>query len=160
MDVRLVMFMPDGKRKNLPLPNRVTVVGRGEKCELRIPLLSVSRRHCELRQVGEGLRIKDLGSSNGTFVNNQRVAESQVKAGDRLAVGPIVFTVQIDGVPEDVQPVTTRGEKLAGSSLQGQRAETLSDTGTAKAETGEVVDGAALEDMVADALRDEDDGQI
>ena len=161
MDVKLAMFLPDGKRKDLSIRNRSTLIGRGDKCDLRIPLLSVSRRHCELAIGDDGLHVKDLGSSNGTFVNNQRVTESPLSAGDRLAVGPIIFTVQIDGAPEEIGPVTTRGEKLAGSSLQGQKtAPSLSDTGAETSQPDENADGASLEEMVADALRDEDEGRL
>jgi pSer/pThr/pTyr-binding forkhead associated (FHA) protein len=162
MDVKLVLFLPDGRRKDLPIRNQSTLVGRGEKCDLRIPLLSVSRRHCEMVVAKDNsLLVKDLGSSNGTFVNNKRIAESPLKPGDRLAIGPIIFTVQIDGVPEEIQPVATRGARLAGSSLQGQKADTSVGTiAGKKKEEEEVVDGAALEQMVAEALRDEEEGQI
>jgi pSer/pThr/pTyr-binding forkhead associated (FHA) protein len=78
-----------------------------------VPLLSVSRRHCELHAEGETLTVKDAGSSNGTYVNNKRVSNAQLKAGDRLVVGAIVFTVQIDGVPEEIHPVKTKGQILA-----------------------------------------------
>jgi len=119
MDVKLVMFKSNGQRKDFPLQRDVTVIGRGEKCDLQIPLVSVSRRHCELLLDAESLKVKDLASSNGTYVNNKRVNETSLKAGDRLVVGPIVFTVQIDGQPEEIHPVKTRGQKLAESG-QGQ----------------------------------------
>jgi pSer/pThr/pTyr-binding forkhead associated (FHA) protein len=115
MDARLVMFRPSGQRKDFPLVNPVTVIGRGENCDLRIPLLSVSRRHCELRVHGEALKVKDLASSNGTYVNNGRVTEVDLSAGDRLAVGPVVFTLQIDGRPEEILPVKSKGQKMAES---------------------------------------------
>ena len=102
MDVNLVMFKPDGQRKDFPLTTAVSVVGRGEECELQIPLLNVSRRHSELRLDGDIIRVKDLASSNGTYLNNQRISEGELSAGDRLAIGPIVFTVQIDGLPGEV----------------------------------------------------------
>jgi pSer/pThr/pTyr-binding forkhead associated (FHA) protein len=116
MDVKLVMFRSNGQRKDFPIINPVTVIGRGENCDLRVPLLSVSRRHCELSVGGSSVKIKDLASSNGTYVNNTRVNEGVLKAGDRLAVGPIVFTLQIDGQPESIKPVKTKGQKLAEES--------------------------------------------
>jgi pSer/pThr/pTyr-binding forkhead associated (FHA) protein len=113
MDVKLVMFRPSGQRKDFPMMNPVTVIGRGENCDLRVPLSSVSRRHCELRFQGQAIKVKDLASSNGTYVNNSRVTEVDLRAGDRLAVGPIVFTLQIDGLPEEIRPVKTKGQKMA-----------------------------------------------
>jgi pSer/pThr/pTyr-binding forkhead associated (FHA) protein len=119
MDVKLVMFKGNGQQKDFPVVNPVTVIGRGENCDLRIPLLSVSRRQCEIRLAGENLKVKDLASSNGTYVNNKRVNEVVLKAGDRLVIGPVVFTVQIDGVPAEIKPVKTRGQRIAESGGQG-----------------------------------------
>jgi len=113
MDVKLVMFKPDGRRKDIPITTDTTVIGRGENCELRVPLLSVSRRHCEVSIVDGALKVKDLASSNGTYVNNGRVNESELAAGDRLVVGPVVFTVQIDGMPEEISPVQA-GDQVGG----------------------------------------------
>ena len=110
MDVNLVMFKNDGQRKDFSVKTSVTVIGRGENCDLRVPLVSVSRRHCEVTVAGLTIRAKDLASSNGTYVNNKRITEVELRAGDRLVVGPIVFTVQIDGVPEEIKPVKTKAE--------------------------------------------------
>lgn len=125
MDVKLVMFKSSGQRKDFPLESANTVIGRGENCDLRVPLLSVSRRHAQLTLEGDMLSVKDLGSSNGTYVNNQRVTEQQLEAGDRLVIGPIVFTVQIDGEPQQIKPVKTRGQKMAeqASSAAGSDSE-------------------------------------
>lgn len=119
MHVNLVMFKPNGQRKDFPLINDSTILGRAENCDLRIPLLSVSRQHCELVKNGQTLTARDLASSNGTYVNNQRVNEAKLQAGDRLVVGPIVFTVQIDGQPEEIQAVKTRGQVLAEQTHAG-----------------------------------------
>lgn len=119
MDVKLVMFKSNGQRKEFPLISAKTVIGRGENCDLRVPLVSVSRHHCELIVGGGTIAVKDLGSSNGTFVNNHRVNEATLQAGDRLAVGPIVFTTQIDGVPDVIRPVKTRGQLMAEDGSPG-----------------------------------------
>lgn len=129
MEVRLVMFKANGQRKDFPIINDGAVIGRAETCDLRIPLLSVSRRHCELMVAGGEVKVRDLASSNGTYVNNRRVNEQVLHAGDRLVVGPIVFTVQIDGQPEGIHPVKTKGQKLAervkGPPPAGDRLEDL-----------------------------------
>ena len=119
MEVKLVMFKNDGQRRDFPVTSRTTSVGRGEDCGLRVPLLSVSRRHCELSLIDQEIKVRDLGSSNGTYLNNNRISEEEtLKAGDRLAVGPVIFTVQIDGQPEDIQPVKTKGQKAAEEEKQ------------------------------------------
>lgn len=112
MDANLVMFTPKGKRKDFPLTKSTIIVGRGEKCDLRVPVLAVSRRHCELTLADDVLNIRDLGSSNGTYVNNERISEAELDAGDRLVVGPVVFTVQIDGKPEEIEPTPASEEEV------------------------------------------------
>jgi pSer/pThr/pTyr-binding forkhead associated (FHA) protein len=112
MDVKLVFFKQNGQRKDFPVSDS-TVIGRGENCDLRVPVASVSRRHCELTVGAGAVQVKDMASSNGTYVNNQRVHETELAAGDRLVIGPIVFTVQIDGEPEEILPIKTRGQKMA-----------------------------------------------
>lgn len=113
MDVNLIMFKENGQRKDFPMRGKTFTIGRREDCELRIPLPSVSRKHCKLVRGDSGLELKDLASSNGTFVNNQRVQETILKAGDRVVVGPVVFIVQIDGDPPEPKPVKTRLTKVA-----------------------------------------------
>lgn len=108
MQVVLVMFRSDGGRKSFSVTRDVVVVGRREDCDLRIPLGEVSRKHCRFVKDGDALRVEDLGSSNGTFINGERVQESAVQPGDTVQVGPVQFVVQIDGVPaeEEMQPIS------------------------------------------------------
>jgi pSer/pThr/pTyr-binding forkhead associated (FHA) protein len=101
MKVVLFMFRPDGERRNFPIVRDMTVVGRREDCDLRIPLGDVSRKHCRFITEGEVIRVEDLGSSNGTYRNGQKVQESELSAGDTVQIGPVVFTVQIDGEPPE-----------------------------------------------------------
>lgn len=122
MQVVFVMFRADGARRSFPLSRDVTVIGRREDCDLRIPLTEVSRKHCRIIKDGGGLRIEDLGSSNGTYHNGARVQESAVQAGDLLTVGPVTFTVQIDGFPADdmIQPpqIADAESSSAGAQLE------------------------------------------
>ena len=122
MDVRLVMFKPNGQRKDFEITKDLTVIGRSEDCTLRIPLSNISRKHCELIKDEQGIRVRDLASSNGTYVNNRRVNEAVLNPGDKLMVGPVVFTVQIDGVPEEITPVET---KITETKPQGKQEEVI-----------------------------------
>jgi len=105
MNAILVMFRPDGQRRDFPVTKSSTLIGRGEECSMRVPLSQVSRKHCELIQNNGSLKLKDLGSSNGTYVNGKRVLEKKLKPGDRVQVGSVVFTVQIDGEPGQIEPL-------------------------------------------------------
>jgi len=101
MQVVLVMFRNDGERRSFSVVRNMTIIGRREDCDLRIPVGDVSRKHCRLVRTDDGVRIEDLGSSNGTIVNGQRIQESELNPGDVVGIGPVQFIVQIDGVPDE-----------------------------------------------------------
>jgi pSer/pThr/pTyr-binding forkhead associated (FHA) protein len=102
VNVKLHVFKNDGTSKEVPLKPGSYLIGRGKEAALRIPLPSVSREHCVLTVDGAGLKVKDLGSSNGTFLNRERVTEATLSAGDSLAVGDLTIVVQIDGKPASI----------------------------------------------------------
>lgn len=114
MKVVLVRFR-DEQRKDFPLEGATTILGRRPDCGLRIQTNDVSRQHCEIR-VDQEVHVKDLGSSNGTYVNGKRVAETTLNAGDRLGVGPVMFVVQIDGKPKTIEPLDTDSELAIAAS--------------------------------------------
>lgn len=127
MHVVLVTFKADGERRSFSLPRDVTVIGRREDSDLRIPLGEVSRKHCRFIMDGQTLRLEDLGSSNGTFHNGARVQEAVIQPGDIVQVGPVTFMIQIDGVPSDseIQPATSAAasqDTRVGESAPGAMA--------------------------------------
>lgn len=88
---RLVISGPDGARE-LVLGDRL-VVGRVEGVELVLDDKGISRRHCEFERRGDGYVVRDLGSSNGTLVNGEKIAADQPLAeGDRVRVGGVTLT--------------------------------------------------------------------
>lgn len=107
MGVVMVMFRADQQRRSFSVTRDMTVIGRREDCDLRIPLGDVSRKHCRLILDGETIKVEDLGSSNGTYRNGERIQQAELSAGDTLQVGPVVFVLQVDGFPgdEDLKPV-------------------------------------------------------
>ena len=104
MEVNLVLFKKDGSQRAFSLPDSTTVIGRRHDCDLCIPLKTVSRRHCQLNQNNEAVKIRDLGSRVGTFLNGKRIDETALKAGDYIRIGPLIFLLQIDGQPEKIIP--------------------------------------------------------
>lgn len=69
-----------------------TIIGRSRSVDLPVGHPLVSRQHCELFVEGEVLKIRDLGSLNGTYVNDERIAEDTVLApGATFTVGPLTF---------------------------------------------------------------------
>ena len=70
-----------------------TVLGREANCDISIPVEHLSRRHVEFEVKGGKLLIRDLDSSNGTFLNGNRITESYAKPGDKIKVDVISFEV-------------------------------------------------------------------
>ena len=81
-----------GKRFELKEP--VVRLGRDTSNPIQLCDTEVSRRHAELREENGGYVVVDLESSNGTFVNNQRVAQQALANGDRVLLGKtmMIFT--------------------------------------------------------------------
>lgn len=125
MDVNLVLLKKNGSRRILPLPSSVTVIGRRSNCDLHIPLIAVSRRHCQLSRDGGVLKIRDLGSRNGTYLNGKRIDEAAIQPGDHIKVGPLTFVFQIDGQPENVNMLRPGGRQAPqeGTSTEKSTAE-------------------------------------
>lgn len=116
MNVVLVMFTPEGERRDVPLKRDAVVLGRDGSCDIRIPVAAVSRTHCRIEATDDGVFVEDLGSRNGTYRNEDRVEDRQpLEAGDRLAVGPVVFTIQINGDPEPVEPPLLESPMVASA---------------------------------------------
>src|SRR5262245_63683481 len=95
MEAKLVVAKGKTAVKEIPLGSVQTIIGRRNDCALRIPSPLVSRQHCELKCSGSQLLVRDLGSSNGTFVNGSKVKQKELKSGDTLGVGPITFIVKL-----------------------------------------------------------------
>jgi pSer/pThr/pTyr-binding forkhead associated (FHA) protein len=161
MQVVLVMFRAEGERRSFSVVRDVTIIGRREDCDLRIPVSDVSRKHCRFIKEGDTLRLEDLGSSNGTFHNGQRVQEAALQPGDSVQVGPVVFVVQIDGQPaeDDLQPFADRAaQNLAAPAAPdaGDDLEILPEDDAQAAPVGEGSDDLVpLEEVEPEMSNDE-----
>jgi len=118
MNVKLIMFREDGTRREFPLAPGTTTIGRKDDCTIRIPLAVVSRRHAEFVVEKDSAALKDLGAANGTYLNNRRITEENIEAGDQIVIGPVVFTVQIDGEPSDKEILKIKTKLPSGKSAE------------------------------------------
>jgi pSer/pThr/pTyr-binding forkhead associated (FHA) protein len=71
----------------------VKTIGRATGAEFILDAPLVSRLHCQLSATDQALSVKDLDSTNGTFVNDKRITSAQVQAGDRLRLGGVELRV-------------------------------------------------------------------
>ncbi len=160
MQAVLVMFRSDGERRSFSVTRDMTVIGRREDCDLRIPLGEISRKHCRLVRDGDMLKIEDLGSSNGTFLNGQRVQEALLSPGDSIQVGPVVFVLQVDGEPDDdeLMPVTMAAPDTGADDTLGSLADVMmSNDDSAAPQPTHVGEGEGVEDV--EVLEDADELQ-
>ena len=74
--------------------------------------------------------VQDLGSANGTFVNGERVMEQNLGPGDHIQVGPMMFTMQVNGQPVEIsQPEPVKSEVAGkGAKSAGKSGQDLSDS--------------------------------
>ncbi|NOY30784.1 MAG: FHA domain-containing protein [Planctomycetes bacterium] len=82
------------------------LIGRSSKCHLCAGSTAVSRKHCAISRDGTKVSIKDLGSRNGTLVNDEKIAgEVGLSSGDEITVGPLRFLLTITpGINNEKRP--------------------------------------------------------
>ena len=71
----------------------IKTIGRSPGAQFIVEAALVSRLHCQITASSFSLRVKDLGSTNGTFVNGKRVQTAELYEGDTLSVGRLDLTV-------------------------------------------------------------------
>ncbi len=100
MDFQLVVLRGRSATTALKLGDAITTAGRHDECQLRIKSSEVSRKHCQFFEKNGMLMVKDLGSSNGTFLNGKKIEGQRVlEPGDELTVGPVKLRVEKVGQP-------------------------------------------------------------
>lgn len=88
-----------GAGQLLPIAPGTLVLGRSSSADLRLPHASISRRHARLQRRGERFFLEDLGSQNGTYVEEERLcAEREVLLGQRIHIGPAVLRLRRPGM--------------------------------------------------------------
>ena len=144
MIVNLVTFTRKGGRKDFAIEKSPTIVGRNPEADIRIPLGDVSRKHCKILVENGVVTVSDLGSSNGTFVNDEQVKEKQLAAGDAMRVGPVEFTVQIDGEPKEFQ---ARPHKAASAAAPDKATKIVAPSAASGADVTENLEELSDEDL-------------
>lgn len=94
MYLTLRLIQRSGQGRDIRLNKGTFAIGRSSECYLRVRSDLVSRKHCEIQVTDASAVVQDLGSKNGTFVNQQRIEDArQLKTGDLLEVGPLKLEV-------------------------------------------------------------------
>lgn len=156
MHVKLKVLRGASAGKEIAVKTLQFVIGRAEECSLRVNSEAISRQHCVISFDGHEVRIRDLGSRNGTFVNGERLeAPRRLVMGDQLRVGPMEFLVTHAFVPQASTGVVA--ESRSPLSAEQDMAGRISDWLTEAEDTDRRVDSVEIETRV---FRMDDTGRI
>lgn len=113
MEAKLEVLVGTAKGREIPLPSSQFIIGRGGSCHLRPHSELVSKLHCAIGRQSGHVYVRDLKSSNKTYVNDEEVKGGRrVQNGDVLRVGPLQFRFLITETP-DVLPQSLRKENVS-----------------------------------------------
>ena len=116
--MRYTLVSADGQR-SFPLQQGSTcLVGRAPTNDLSVVDATISRKHAELHWVSEALHVRDLGSSNGTFVNGAKIESAPLAAGDRVTFGKVEFRLEVGAEPEAPASRTQAGTPPGATILR------------------------------------------
>jgi pSer/pThr/pTyr-binding forkhead associated (FHA) protein len=86
----------------------VVMVGRHPDCDVRLNSVRVSRRHCILAEQRGDVVVRDLGSTNGTWINGRRVVSGRIHLGDELWIAHVRYYL---GACSTLRPAAAAGER-------------------------------------------------
>lgn len=109
---RLLVIKGADEGKQFDLAGPQITVGRDASNRIRLHDTEVSRRHAEFRQVDNGYVLVDVGSVNGTFVNNAKVQEALLHAGDQIVIGQTMLVFS-SGRADDQEPKSNLAQKIS-----------------------------------------------
>jgi predicted component of type VI protein secretion system len=99
------------------LDKPIMLLGRHPECDIQIDSRKISRRHCCIAQVSDYLVVRDLGSTNGIRINNIRVLEGRLDAGDELTIGTHRYQVTWEEEEAMPRPVPIASPAAAGKGF-------------------------------------------
>jgi len=106
------------------------VIGRSSELDMVLVEDMVSRKHAKIVVLGGKITIEDLGSTNGTFVNGEKIKQSRLKEGDRILIGTSILKLVLQGADAEDLDETAVKAKLEQAAQQAAKAtKTSSMTG-------------------------------
>jgi predicted component of type VI protein secretion system len=99
----------------IPLEKAIVLIGRQSDCDVSLTQSrKVSRKHCCLAQVNNTIMARDLGSTNGIYLNGVRVKrECRIRLGDELTIGDLRFRLQSDPKSQRLEPAPKKASQKA-----------------------------------------------
>jgi len=91
----VLLVSQNGRTQTYPLTMEETFIGRHETNDICIKEITITGKHAVVRMKDKRVYIEDLGSTNGTFINGERIRSREIQSGDRIRLGNIEITVKI-----------------------------------------------------------------
>ena len=101
---------------SIDLTKDMTLFGRDEDCDVRLDHKSVSKIHCVIVKTDGVLLLRDLGSTNGTRVNGQRVRRAALLPNDTLSIANLKYTVKFGAELEKEEAGAAKAQKDAAAA--------------------------------------------
>ena len=103
------------------VPEKQILVGRSSDLDMVLVEDMVSRKHARIAMQGEQIWIEDLGSTNGTFVNGEKIKRARLKEGDRVLIGTSILKVIAGDAPRDGMDAKRELENVAQARRTSQQ---------------------------------------
>lgn len=125
----LIALSPELGDISLPISVSMSV-GRQDSNDVVLATPQISRQHAKFNQVGKNLFIQDLGSSNGTFVNGERIGTQAVKVqpNDEIAFADLVFVVSQDEATQSALDETLTAETSSSAMVEASNSNTAMES--------------------------------
>jgi predicted component of type VI protein secretion system len=118
MELKLVVLAGAKEGLEIPLKKDKFLIGRAKECSLRAGSEAISRRHCAIVRVKDKWAIRDLGSRNGTYVNEKKIDEpARIRPGDEIRVGPLKFRVELVAAVKPAEPAAAAEPPEAAATV-------------------------------------------
>src|SRR5205814_7478779 len=164
---------PSGVEKAYPMRAITVTIGRSDQCDIAVKDTSMSGRHAEISKINGEIRVKDMGSANGIWLNGERVDDVELFDGDVLRLGQTSIRIDVVGgrkrpgaglSPRVLAAIIAGVLVLAGAGISGglylkKRAQARRDRASLAAFVGAAREGqkskpcAAAVDKVGDVAR-------
>jgi hypothetical protein len=108
---------PNGVEKAFPMRSITVTIGRSDACEIAVKDSSMSGKHAEISKINGEIRVKDLGSANGIWLNGERVDDVELYDGDVLRCGQT--SIRVDVVGGRKRPDAGMSPKLLAGIIAG-----------------------------------------
>jgi pSer/pThr/pTyr-binding forkhead associated (FHA) protein len=87
VSANFIVKAPSGLEKAYPMRQVTLTIGRSDQCDISVKDSSMSGRHAEIKKSDGDIKIRDLGSANGIYLNGERIEEAELYDGDVLRLG-------------------------------------------------------------------------